>query len=237
MRHKSIIALTVLALSLLIAACGKENVDAELLKAAEVGNLGKVQQLLGKGADPNTTDEFKRTPLMIASLNGHGEIASLLVKAGANVAARAKYGQTALQFASEAGHATIVELLKAAKAVNPPNAPPPKGPYSQAMIWQDLVFVSGQGPVDRATGEVMHGDVLEEMAVAIENTRLILEAAGSSLENVLKATVYLADMNDLARVNEKYKEYFGPVFPALTTVKADMPFDIKIEIDVIAHKK
>ena len=114
--------------------------------------------------------------------------------------------------------------------------PPAKGPYSLWVKAGGFVFVSGQGPVDRATGEVKHGDIVEEMALAVENIRIILEAADSSLENVLKVTVYLADMNDLARMSEKYKEYFGPVFPALTTVQADMPFDMKIEIDVVAHK-
>jgi len=229
--------LTVIMLSLLVGACAKEDLSAALLKAAELGNVGKVKGLLEKGADPNSTDAFNRTPLMIASLAGHVEVVDSLIKAGANIYARAKFGQTAFQFASEQGHAKIVELLKAAQVVNPPNAPPPKGPYSHAMVWEDLVFVSGQGPVDPATGEVKHGDILEEMAVAVENIRIILEAAGSSLQNVLKVTVYLADMKDLARMSEKYKEHFGPVFPALTTIQAEMPFDIKIEIDVVAHKK
>jgi 2-iminobutanoate/2-iminopropanoate deaminase len=174
---------------------------------------------------------------MIASLNGHPEVVDSLIKAGADIYAKAKYGQTALKFASEQGHAEIVVLIRAAQVVNPPDAPPAMGPYSHAMVWEGLVFVSGQGPVDRTTGEVKHGDILQEMSVAVENIRIILEAADSGLENVLKATIYLADMNDLDRVNEKWKEYFGPVLPALTTIQANMPFDIKIEIDVVAHKR
>jgi 2-iminobutanoate/2-iminopropanoate deaminase len=224
-------------MSLMIGGCGKQDVNTALLKAAETGNVGNVKALLQKGADPNTTDEFKRTPLMIASLHDHANVVTAMIEAGAEISARAKYGQTALQFAEAQGNTVIVGLLKASQVVNPPNAPPPKGPYSQAMVWEDLVFVSAQGPVDRDTGEVMHGDVLEEMAVAVDNTRIILEAAGSSLQDALKVTVYLADMNDADRVNEKYPEYFGPVFPALTVVQADLPFEIKIEIDVIAHKK
>jgi len=237
MKCMGALTIAVLTIGLLVMACGKEDVNAALLKAAEDGNAGKVEDLLTKGADLNTADEFDRTPLMIASFSGHPEVVDSLLKAGADIYARAKFGQTAIGFASEQGHTEIVELIKAAQVVNPPEAPPAKGPYSHAMVWEDLIFVSGQGPVDGATGEVLHGDVLEEMALAVENIRIILEAADSSLQDVLKATVYLADLDDLDRVNEKFEQYFGPVFPALTTVQADMPFDIKIEIDVVAHKK
>jgi 2-iminobutanoate/2-iminopropanoate deaminase len=237
MRRIGVWAILVLTLSLSIVACGKQDVNAALLKAAETGNVGSVKELLQKGADPNTLDEFKRTPLMIASINGRAEVVKALIEAKADISARAKFGQTALEFATERGDTAIAGLLKAAQVVNPPNVPPPKGPYSHAMVWEDLVFVSAQGPLDRATGDVKHGDVLEEMAVAVENTRIILEAAGSSLQDALKVTVYLADLKDVDRVNAKYEEYFGPVFPALTVIQADMPFEIKIEIDVIAHKK
>jgi len=121
--------------------------------------------------------------------------------------------------------------------VFPKVGPETKGPYSPAMAFGDLVFVSGQGPVDPATGKFVKGDVLDEMKVAMENVRLILEAAGSSLQKALKVTVYLADMNDFERMNKLYREYFGPVFPARTTIQAGrLPFDIRIEIDVIAHR-
>ena len=238
MKNTGISIIAVLAIGLLIVACGgKEDVNVALLEAAEAGNTAKVNELLNKGADVDSTDEYSRTPLMMAAYNGHLKVVDSLINAGANIYARAKFGQTALAFASERGNAAIVELIRAAQVVNPPDAPPAKGPYSQAMVWQDLVFVSGQGPVDRITGEIKHGDILEEMAVAVENIRIILEAADSGLEYVLKVTVYLSDMNDLDRMNEKYSEYFGPIFPALTTVQADMPSDIKIELDVVAHTK
>ena len=237
MRRLAVLAILVFSMSLLIGACAKQDVNAALLKAAETGDVASAKGSLQKGADPNSTDEFKRTPLMVAALNGHAEVVKALLEARADISARAKFGQTALQFATERGDTAIAELLKAAQVVNPPGAPPPKGPYSHAMVWEDLVFVSAQGPVDRATGEVKHGDVLEELAVAVENTRIILEAAGSSLQDALKVTVYLADMKDVARVNGKYQEYFGPVFPALTVIQAVLPFEIKVEIDVIAHKK
>jgi 2-iminobutanoate/2-iminopropanoate deaminase len=123
------------------------------------------------------------------------------------------------------------------QAISPKSGPPAKGPYSPAIAFGDLVFVSGQGPVD-ATGKIVVGDVVEEMKVALDNVRVILEAAGSSFEQVLKVTLYLKDMNDFARVNEVYRQYFGPVFPARTTIQAGrLPFDIKIEIDVIAFRE
>jgi 2-iminobutanoate/2-iminopropanoate deaminase len=81
------------------------------------------------------------------------------------------------------------------------------------------------------------GDVVEELRLAMENVKTILAAAGSSLAQALKVTLYLKDMNDFARVNEAYKDYFGPVFPARTTIQAGrLPFDIKVEVDVIAHR-
>lgn len=123
------------------------------------------------------------------------------------------------------------------QAIWPKNGPETKGPYSPAMVYGDLVFVSGQGPVDPQTGKFINGDVVAETRRAIENVRLILESANSSLANVLKVTLYLADMNDFQNVNEVYREYFGPVFPARTTIQAGrLPFDIKVEIDVIAHR-
>ena len=121
------------------------------------------------------------------------------------------------------------------QAIFPKSGPEAKGPYSPAITHDKLVFISGQGPVDPATGQIVKGDLLEEMKIALENVRLILEASGSSMKNVLKTTVYLADMDDFSRMNALYKDYFGPVFPARTTIQAGrLPFDIKFEIDVIA---
>lgn len=123
------------------------------------------------------------------------------------------------------------------KAVSPPGGPPPQGPYTPAVVWGDLVFVSGQGPVDPANGKVMTGDVLDEFGLAVRNVQTLLQAAGSSLDRVLKVTLYLTDMNDFQRVNEAYRGHFGPVFPARTTIEAArLPGGIKVEIDVIAHR-
>ena len=123
------------------------------------------------------------------------------------------------------------------QAIWPDKGPRPVGPYSPAVCYGNLVFVSGQGPIDPGTGEIRHGDVVEEFGLAVQNVRTVLEEAGSSLENALKVTLYLADMNDFSRVNEAYKEHFGPVFPARTTIQAaGLPKGIKVEIDVIAYK-
>ena len=123
------------------------------------------------------------------------------------------------------------------QAIWPKNGPPTKGPYSPAVVYGDLVFVSGQGPVDAATGAMLTGDVVDEFRRAMINVETILAGAGSALGQVLKVTLYLRDMADFARVNEVYKEYFGPVYPARTTLQAGrLPFDIKVEIDVIASR-
>jgi 2-iminobutanoate/2-iminopropanoate deaminase len=130
-----------------------------------------------------------------------------------------------------------VEEIMNKEAIWPKEGPEPKGPYSPAIVYGNMVFVSGQGPVDPKTGEVKHGDVLDEFKRAVENVRIILEEAGSGLSNALKVTLYLADMNDFSMVNERYKNYFGPVFPARTTIQAGkLPHGIKIEIDVIAYR-
>ena len=123
------------------------------------------------------------------------------------------------------------------EAIWPKSGPEPKGPYSPAVVIGDLVFVSGQGPADAKTGEIVRGEISEQMKTTVENIRIILEGAGSSLENVVKVTVYLSDMDKFGEMNELYKELFGPVYPARTTIQAGrLPLDIDIEIDVIAHR-
>ena len=123
------------------------------------------------------------------------------------------------------------------EAVWPKGGPEPKGPYSPAVVIGALVFVSGQGSLDPKTGEIVRGDITEQMKITVENIRIILEGAGSSLKNVVKVTVYLSDMDLFSQMNELYKEYFGPVYPARTTIQAGrLPFDIDIEIDVTAYR-
>jgi 2-iminobutanoate/2-iminopropanoate deaminase len=109
------------------------------------------------------------------------------------------------------------------------------GPYSQAIIHNDLIYLSGQGPVDPQTNQVFSGTIEEEAEVTLENIRIILEEAGSSLNKVLQVTAYLLTMKEYNRFNEVYKRYFKVDPPARTCVQAGkLPFGIRIEIDAIA---
>jgi len=110
------------------------------------------------------------------------------------------------------------------------------GPYSQAIIHNALIFVSGQGAIDPQTNQVMLGTIEDEAELSMENIRIILEEAGSSLDKVLQVTVYLLDMGEYNRFNEVYKRYFQGDFPARTCVQAArLPFGIRVEINAIAY--
>jgi 2-iminobutanoate/2-iminopropanoate deaminase len=115
------------------------------------------------------------------------------------------------------------------------NAPQPKGPYCQAMICNGMVYVSGQGSIDPKSGEVIHGTIEEETRLTILDVKAVLEAAGSSLENVVRVGVYLADMNDFAAMNTVFAEFFSDVKPVRTTVQAIPPVGLKVEMDCIAE--
>lgn len=113
--------------------------------------------------------------------------------------------------------------------------PPPKGPYSPAVRAGSLLFISGQGPVDPGTGEVLRGGIQQQTELVLGNIKAILEAAGSSLDRVLKTTVYLDDINDFAAMNEVYATFFPAEPPARTTVEAaNLPLGIGVEIEAIA---
>lgn len=115
--------------------------------------------------------------------------------------------------------------------------PKPVGPYSQAIVEGDFLFVSGQGPINPATNQLELGDARAETKRVFENIKAILQAAGSSLEQVVKCNVYLRDINDFAAMNEVYKTYFAPPFPARTTIQAGaLPGGIAVEIECIARK-
>jgi len=117
-------------------------------------------------------------------------------------------------------------------------APAPVGPYSPVVAFSDLIFVSGQGPLDPKTGVLVNGTVQEEARQTLENIKNILEDVGSSMESVLKVTAYLGDMNHFGEFNEIYAKYFPSNPPARTCIQAGrLPFDIKVEIDVIACRK
>jgi 2-iminobutanoate/2-iminopropanoate deaminase len=109
------------------------------------------------------------------------------------------------------------------------------GPYSQAIRANGFVFVSGQIPLDPATQQLVAGDVQAQTERVLENLKGIIEAAGSSLDRVVRATVFLADMNEFAAMNEVYGRYFRSQPPARSTVQvARLPRDVRVEIDVIA---
>ena len=119
--------------------------------------------------------------------------------------------------------------------VTSPEAPNPAGAYSPAIRVGQLLFMSGQIPIDPATGQLVTGDVAVHARRAMENLGALLKAAGLSFDHVVRTTVFLADMNDFAAVNEVYASYFGDPKPARVTVQAArLPRDARVEIDAIA---
>lgn len=115
------------------------------------------------------------------------------------------------------------------------SAPAAIGPYSQAIKANGFVFVSGQIPIDPQTGEFVSGGIAEQTARVLKNLTAVLEAAGSSLEQVVKTTVFLADMKEFAGMNEVYKDFFPSPPPARSTVAAaGLPRDARVEIEAVA---
>jgi len=121
------------------------------------------------------------------------------------------------------------------QSVSTPHAPQAIGPYSQAVRMGSLLFVSGQIPLDPATGTMIDGDVAAQTRRVFQNIGAILEAAGASFANVARTTVYLADMADFTAMNEVYASFFESPAPARSTVQAaGLPKNARVEIDVIA---
>ena len=114
-------------------------------------------------------------------------------------------------------------------------APKAIGPYSQAVISNGVVYLSGQIPIDPATGQLVEGDIAAQTERVLENLRAVLEASGASMESVLKTTVFLKDMADFPKMNEVYGRHFASNPPARSTVQAaKLPRDVSVEIDAIA---
>ena len=122
------------------------------------------------------------------------------------------------------------------EAVFTENAPAPIGPYSQGIIAEGkLLFVSGQIPIDPKTGELVKGPIEEQAEQAIRNLLEVVRAAGGSAENVVKVTVYMADMKSYARFNEVYGKYFSTSKPARAVVEvSNLPKGVAVEIEAIA---
>ncbi|KTG11474.1 reactive intermediate/imine deaminase [Haloprofundus marisrubri] len=114
-------------------------------------------------------------------------------------------------------------------------APASIGPFSQAIKDGDRIFVSGQGPVDPESGEVVSENIGEQTAQTLENINTVLEAAECSLDDVVKATVFVTDMDNYDEINEVYGEYMSDPYPARSAFEVrDLPIDIGVEIEVIA---
>ncbi len=115
------------------------------------------------------------------------------------------------------------------------DAPQAIGPYSQAIRFGNLIFVSGQIPIEPEAGKILKGDIKEQAKLILENLNNVLAAGGSSLDNVLRTTIFLTDLEDYPAVNETYAQYFNDLPPARSTVQvAKLPMDAQIEIDAIA---
>ena len=123
------------------------------------------------------------------------------------------------------------------KVIHTEKAPAALGPYSQAIEANGMLFVSGQIPFVPETMTLVSDDVKEQTRQSLENVKAIVEAAGYSMKDVVKAGVFIKDMNDFAAINEVYNEYLGDVKPARACVEvARLPKDVKVEIEVIAIK-
>ena len=121
------------------------------------------------------------------------------------------------------------------ETISTEKAPGAIGPYSQAVKAGNMVFCSGQIPIDPTTGEFVSNNVAEQTHQVLTNLSAVLEAAGTSLNNVVKTTVFLADMNDFTAMNEIYAKFFSDNKPARATVQAArLPRDARVEIDCIA---
>ncbi|MBU2945632.1 RidA family protein [Zobellia uliginosa] len=122
------------------------------------------------------------------------------------------------------------------KIINTSNAPAPIGPYNQAVLSGDTLYISGQIPLDPKTGEIIAGDIKKEARQSMENLKAILTEADMTFENVVKSSIFLSDMNQFAHVNEVYASYFNSeTAPARETVEvANLPKFVNVEISMIA---
>lgn len=124
------------------------------------------------------------------------------------------------------------------RMVNTPEAPTPPGPFSHAVVVGPWVYTSGMGGLDPRTGQVVSDDVIEQTEQSIKNVEAILAAAGCTLQNVVKAVVYLTDMADYPRVNAVYEKAFAPHKPARTCVAvSSLPVRERMKIETVAYKE
>lgn len=122
--------------------------------------------------------------------------------------------------------------------INTPNAPAPIGPYNQAVLADNTLYISGQIPMDPVTGELISGDIQKETQQCMENLKAILQEAGMGFEQVVKASIFVKDMKQFAQINEAYGQYFDAEnAPARETVEvANLPKFVNVEISMIAFR-
>jgi len=122
------------------------------------------------------------------------------------------------------------------KEVSTPAAPAAIGPYSQGIVAGNLVFISGQLPIDPETGDFVKGTIEEKTHRVLMNIKAIVEAAGADLSQVVKTTIFLADLNHFSAVNKVYSEYFSEAFPARSTVQVSaLPKGAEIEVEAVVY--
>lgn len=123
------------------------------------------------------------------------------------------------------------------KIINTPDAPAPIGPYNQAILQGDTLYISGQICLDPHTGDLKNQDIQEETHRVLQNLRAILQAAGMNFNNVVKTTIFITDMNRFSEINEVYGKYFDGDFPARETVQVSaLPKFVNVEISMIASR-
>ena len=123
------------------------------------------------------------------------------------------------------------------KIISTKNAPNAVGPYSQAIRYGNMLFVSGQIPIDPKTDEIVTGDIEAQTSRVLDNLKAIIEASGMALENVLKCTCFLKDMEDFTKFNSVYNSYFGEILPARECVEVSrLPKDVLVEVSAICGK-
>lgn len=122
------------------------------------------------------------------------------------------------------------------KIITTPNAPAPIGPYNQAILIKDTLYISGQIPINPSTGELVEGDIRKETTQSMENLKAILQEAGMTFENVVKTSIFIKNMHQFAEINEAYGTYFNAdTAPARETVEvANLPKFVNVEISMIA---
>ncbi|MFQ6058888.1 MAG: RidA family protein [Anaerolineae bacterium] len=139
------------------------------------------------------------------------------------------------QSTSQVGRVEIFDVGPERRIIATDKAPAAVGPYSQAVRVDNSVFTAGQIAIDPATGALIEGDIAAQTRQVLQNLSAVLEAAGSSLDQVIKTTVYLADMDDFAAMNEVYAQFFSTDPPARSTVQvARLPLEALVEIEAVA---